>query len=331
MESEVGRLAREIQELLSEAEAVDHEEDELYGEGETAHAMDEELKRRERRLEVILQAKAELEEEARQAKAEALRRRAAIQREAAETQPNPTERKRKLTRASRSESKADSMAGKKGDGSDDEDDDLPSHRVPTTKEGAPTDKAQRNFTDPDSRIMKRDGSYLQGFNCQAVVDEGNQIIVAEAVTNQAPDQEHLVPMMNRVKRNTGRTPTILTADTGYMSSDNAKYCEAEGIDAYIAVGRDKHGQEPEVEERSGGDEAEPWATMRAKLATEQGKQLYSRRKVIVEPVFGHIKEPRGFRRFSLRGVIKVRAEWTLVCLCHNLLKLLATQPGLARA
>ena len=116
-----------------------------------------------------------------------------------------------------------------------------------------------------------------------------------------------------------------------MSSGNATYCEGEGIDAFIAVGRDKHGQEPGAEEKSGGDEGETWATMRAKLATEQGKKLYSRRKVIVEPVFGHIKEPRGFRRFSLRGVIKVRAEWTLVCLCHNLIKLLTAQPGLASA
>ena len=144
------------------------------------------------------------------------------------------------------------MAVKRDGGSDDEDDALPSHTVPTTRDGSPTDKAQRNFTDPDSRIMKRDGSYLQGYNCQAVVDEGNQIILAEAVTNQAPDQEHLVPMMNRVKRNTGRTPTVLTADTGYMSSDNAAYCESEGIDAYIAVGREKQGQKPEAEERSAG-------------------------------------------------------------------------------
>lgn len=336
MESEVERLEGEIQELLTKAEAVDQEEDELYGKGKQAHSIDGELKRREKRLEVIREAKAELEEEARLAKVEELRERAAIQRRAASTEPDPTERKRKLTRASRSEEKADSMVGKKSDGSDtdgpdDPDDDLPSHRVPTIKDGSPTKKAQRNFTDPDSRIMKRGGSYLQGYNCQAVVDEENQLIVAEGVTNQAPDQEHLVPMMKRVKSNTGRTPTVLTADTGYMSSGNATYCEGEGIDAFIAVGRDKHGQESGAEEKSGGDEGETWATMRAKLATEQGKKLYSRRKVIVEPVFGHIKEPRRFRRFSLRGVIKVRAEWTLVCLCHNLIKLLAAQPGLASA
>lgn len=336
MESEVKRLEGEIQELLTEAEVVDHDEDEFFGKGKQAHSIDEELKRRETRMEVIRKAKAELEEEARQAKAEDLRERAERQRKAAATEMNPTERKRKLTRASRSEEKADRLAGGKDDegdngGPDDPDDDLPSHRVPTTKDGAPTDKAQRNFTDPDSRIMKRGESYLQGFNCQAVVDEENQLILAEGVTNQAPDQEHLIPLMKRVKSNTGRTPTVLTADTGYMSSDNVKYCEGEGIDAYIAVGRDKHNQESGVEEKSGDDENETWATMRAKLATEQGKKLYSRRKVIVEPVFGHIKEPRGFRRFSLRGVFKVRAEWTLICLCHNLIKLLAAQPDLAAA
>jgi transposase len=336
MVSEIKRLEKEIQELLDKAKDVDQEEDELYGKDKDVHPIDEELKRREKRLEVIRRAKKELEKEARQAKAEDLRERAERQRKAAATEKNPTERKRKLTRASRSEEKADRLTGDQGDeadndGPDDPDDDLPSHRVPTTKDGAPTDKSQRNFTDPGSRIMKRGGSYLQGFNCQVVVDEENQLILAEAVTNQAPDQEHLIPMMKRVKSNTGRNPAVLTADTGYMSSDNTTYCEGEGIDAYIAVGRDTHGQQQRVEDRPGAEEREAWATMRAKLETEQGKKLYSRRKVIVEPVFGHIKEPRGFRRFSLRGVIKVRAEWTLVCLCHNLIKLLAPQPDLARA
>jgi hypothetical protein len=336
MVSEIERLEKEIQELLDKANDIDQEEDDLYGKDKDAHQIDGELKRREKRLEVIRRAKGELEKEARQAKAKDLRERAERQRKAAATEPNPTERKRKLIRASRSEEKADRLAGGKDDETDrkrpdDSDDDLPSHRVPTTKDGAPTDKAQRNFTDPESRIMKRGGSYLQGFNCQAVVDEENQLILAEGVTNQAPDQEHLIPLMKRVKSNTGRTPTVLTADTGYMSSDNVKYCAGEGIDAYIAVGRDKHGQDTGAEKRSGDDESETWATMRAKLATEQGKKLYSRRKVIVEPVFGHIKEPRGFRRFSLRGVFKVRGEWTLICLCHNLIKLLAPQPELAEA
>ena len=120
--------------------------------------------------------------------------------------------------------------------------------MPSTPEGKPNSKAQRNFTDPDNRIMKRDGSYLQGYNCQIVVDEANQIILAEAVTNQAPDQEHLIPMIERVRRNLGRFPTRLSADTGYMSEDNVNHCEGNGVDAYIAVGRDNHGQKEKEEE-----------------------------------------------------------------------------------
>jgi hypothetical protein len=334
MESEVERLEGEIQGLLYEAEAIDQQEDELYGKGKQAHPIPEELKRRERRLEAILKAKAELEEEARQAKAEKLREQAESQRKAAKTEEDPTERKRKLTRARRSEEKADRLAasedeGADTDGEDDPDDDLPSHRVPTDRHGCPTPKAQPNFTDPDSRIMKRDGSFLEGYNCQVVADEANQVILAEGVTNQAPDHEHLTPMMERVKSNTGRTPSILTADTGYMSDNNVAHCEEEGIDGYIAVGRDKHGQDGAVEHEAREDENQVWADMRAKLATEEGKQLYARRKVIVEPVFGQVKEARGFRRFSLRGLAKARREWTLVCLCHNLLKVLTARPAAA--
>ena len=103
-----------------------------------------------------------------------------------------------------------------------------------------------------------------------------------------------------------------------MSEGNVAHCVKEGIDAHIAVGRDKHGLTSTEEHEPRDDESEAWAEMRAKLATREGKELYSRRKVIVEPVFGQIKEPRGFRRFSLRGLPKVRREWTLVCLVHNL-------------
>ena len=159
MESEVERLEGEIQELLSRAEAIDAEEDARYGKGQDAHPISEELKCRERRLEAIRKAKAELEEEARHAKVDELRKRAERQRRAAETEEDPPERKRKLTRAERSEERADRLAGEDSKGADSAapdgpDDDLPSHKVPTTREGSPTPKAQRNFTDPESRIMK---------------------------------------------------------------------------------------------------------------------------------------------------------------------------------
>lgn len=334
MESEVERLEGEIRALLRKAEAIDAEEDERYGKGEQAHAISEELKCRENRLEAIRKAKAELEEEARKAKAEELRERAESQRRGAETEEDPTERKRKLTRASKSEEKADHLADgeddDQGSGSPDSpDDDLASHRVPTRSDGSPASQAQRNFTDPDSRIMKRDGAFMQGYNCQIVVDEGHQIILAEGVSNQAPDQEHLIPMLGRVKKNTGRMPGCLTADAGYMSEEGAAHCEKHHVNAYIAPSKQRHGQrdgEPALE-----GESQAWADMRAKLASEEGKRIYSRRKVIVEPVFGQIKEARGFRRFSLRGLPKVRGEWTLVSLVHNLLKLLTAQPALATA
>jgi transposase/IS5 family transposase len=334
MESEIERLEGEIQGLLFKAEAIDHEEDELYGKGKQAHPLAEELKRREKRLQVIRKAKAELEDEARHAKAEELREQAERQSKAAETEEDPIERKRKLTRAAKAKEQADRLSGMKSDekdsrGPEDPDDDLPSHRVPTTRDGSPAPKAQRNFADPDSRIMKRNGSYLQGYNSQIVVDEDHQIIVAEGVSNQAPDQEHLIPMVSRVEKNTGRLPGCLTADAGYMSQEGAEHCEKRHVDAYIAPSKKRHGRHDD--EPAPREESQAWAAMRSKLATEEGKRIYSRRKVIVEPVFGQIKEARGFRRFSLRGLIKVRREWTLVCLCHNLLKLLTAKPAAAVA
>jgi transposase len=321
MEGEVERLKREIRELAAKAERVDAEEDELYGEGKEAHEVGEELRRREGRLKRIAEAKLELEEEARRGREAELRERAEELRSRAEVEGDPIERKRKQTRARRNEEGADRLAGSESKPGSDEDgeDELPSHRVATTPTGKPRPEAQRNFTDPDSRIMKRGTTYLQGYNCQIAVDGVAQVILANAVTNQSPDQEHLVPMMKRVRHNTGRSPSTLSADAGYMSEDNVDFCASHGIDAYLAVGRDKHdrGGHKEPHRQEGG----VWRAMREKLSTEPGRQIYSRRKAIVEPVFGQAKEARGFRRFSLRGLKKVRREWTFVCLCSNTLKL----------
>jgi transposase len=324
MEVEVERLEREIREFSARAVRVDAEEDELYGKGNEAQQIRQELRRREERLKRIAGAKMELEQEARRGHGQELRERARRQLTLAETEVDPTERKRKRTRARKGEEKADRLAGGEPDaGSDDGGQDgehpLTSHRVASTPKGMPRPEAQRNFTDPDSRIMKRGATYLQGYNCQIVVDGANQVIVAEGVTNQAPDQEHLIPMMQRTRRNTGRLPKRLSADAGYMSEENVEFCQHRDIDAYLAVSRGTHGS-------SGNGEAPPqekkvWRAMRDKLSTDEGRQIYSRRKTIVEPVFGQAKEARGFRRFSLRGLKKVRAEWALVCLCSNLLKL----------
>jgi hypothetical protein len=187
-------------------------------------------------------------------------------------------------------------------------------------DGKPEPSAQRNFTDPDSRIMVKGGEFVQAYNAQAVVDATAQIIVAQAVTNQPPDAEHLPAMLSLSSENMGRGAEKLSADSGYFSATNVATCQARGVDAYIAVSRSKHG------ETNGSAAADPANAsikeqMRTKLATEEGHAIYARRKVIAEPPFGQIKSARGFRRFSMRGLGKVRCEWSLVCWTHNLLKL----------
>lgn len=201
---------------------------------------------------------------------------------------------------------------------------LPRHTVPA-KEGAPTEKAQRNFTDADSRIMKRGGDFVQAYNAQAVVDEAHQIIVAADLSNQPPDAEYFVPMLEETIANCRVVPKVATADNGYFSARNSAAATARGVDVYLATGRTKHepSATPSVE-----DSAKD--AMRAKLATEQGRALYARRKAIVEPVFGQIKN-RGLRRFLLRGLAKARGEWLLMALSHNLLKLAAAVRALPTA
>jgi transposase len=324
MKEEDKRLAAEIEALLFRADETDRREDEQYGRDGRADELPEEFQRRDARLRRIREAKAALEREAAEARAARLRELAATQQQQAEVAPDATERKRAATRAAKSRQQADALSPRPDDHDDDDAGggnaatELTSHRVPATAKGEPTDKAQRNFTDPDSRIMVRNGVFLQAYNAQAVVSE-SQMIVAHAVTNQQPDQEHLVPMLERVREHFGRLPEVLSADTGYWSERNAAYCEANALDAYIAVGRrDNEGRLGRLP-MTQAQEAR-WR-MHQKVTSSAGRPIYARRKVIVEPVFGQIKQALGFRRFSLRGLGKVAAEWGIVCLCHNLLKL----------
>jgi transposase len=324
MKDEEKRLAAEIEALLFHAEQTDQREDELYGHQQRTEDLPEEFQRRDARLRRIREAKAALEKEAAQARAAQLRDHAAAQRSKADMAANPRERKGAATRAAQSEQQADALWPR----SDDDDDDadggnattaLPHHLVPTTPEGEPTDKAQRNFTDPDSRIMVRNGVFLQGYNAQAAVSE-SQVIVAHALTNQQPDQEHLVPMLERVRHNCGKLPEVLTADAGYLSESNVAYCENNGLDAYIAVRRkDDDGAQLGRLPMTQAQEVR-WR-MHQKVTSAAGQAIYRLRKLIAEPVFGQIKQGMGFRRFSLRGRDKAAAEWGIVCLCHNALKL----------
>jgi len=196
-------------------------------------------------------------------------------------------------------------------------------------------KAQRNFTDPDSRIMK-DGAtkaYEQAFNGQVAVDSKYQIIVAAGVTQECNDKQQVEPMVERLKANLGGVcPRQMTMDNGYYSDDNVEFLRKAGIDAYIATGRMKHGEAPLPAPRGripkGLTEKE---RMARKLRTIKGRSTYAKRKEIAEPAIGQIKEARGFRRFLLRGFEKVDAEWLIICLTHNLLKLFrwSWRPALA--
>src|SRR6266542_1879257 len=199
---------------------------------------------------------------------------------------------------------------------------LPKHRIPREGDDAPAPKAQRNFTDPESRIQKTGDGFIQGYNCQAAVDAEHQIIVAEAVTNQPPDVEHFAPMLERVVENCGAAPKAVSADSGYFSEKNVAAAQALGIDPHIATGRQKRGEPAPTPPRGRPPAAlTPKQKMTRKLLTRAGKAIYSRRKVIAEPPFGQIKQARGLRQFLMRGVAKVRSEWSLICLTHNLLKL----------
>ena len=327
MQKEERRLAEEVESLLKKAEAIDREEDDKYGVGRTSEDLPKELQFRETRLKRIQEAKAALEKEAAEARAQALRENAAGQREvAADDDVNEVERKRAATRAKKAEQQADALSKKDSDddpkgGGTGGDVDLPKHRLPVKPDGTPKPEAQRNFTDPDSRIMMRNSEVVQAYNAQIAVDAESQVIVAECVTNQAPDVEHYVPMLERVIASCDEAPVVATADNGYLSKAAIDASKRLGVNAHIAVGREDKlkSQAPPAETLSPAKQAKE--AMRRKLSTAKGKAIYARRKAVAEPPFGQIKEARGFRRFSFRGLKKVRNEWTLVCLTHNVLKL----------
>ncbi len=186
-------------------------------------------------------------------------------------------------------------------------------------EAAVPDKAQRNFTDPQSRIMKTRDGFIQGYNAQAAVDSQAQVIVAHGLTNAGTDQAQLAPMVAAIKANTGRNPNELSADTGYCSAANLRTLVRRRIEGYIATGRQRHGTSAAV----GSRKHRPGivARMARKLKRGGHRSRYRLRKQLPEPVFGQIKQARGFRQFLLRGIEKVTAEWAMICTAHNLRKL----------
>lgn len=290
------KIAKEVERLLSEAERIDAEEDAQYGKGKRGDELPAELSRRESRLEKIREAKAALEAEAK----------AAAELKAAEAKAKLKEREEK-----------EKETGKKPGGRP------PS--VPNPEEAKPEPKSQRNFTDPESRIMPdggNKGAFLQGYNGQIAVDSEAQIIIAAELTQETNDKRQLVPMAQKVVENVGRLADTTSADTGYFSEEAIESGALAGTNLLVPPNRQKHGTESCAASKEKTEQVfSANAKMRERLQTEEGKALYKMRKAIVEPVFGQVKSVRGFRCFSLRGFDNARFEWLLIALTHNLLKL----------
>lgn len=190
----------------------------------------------------------------------------------------------------------------------------------------PAPTAQRNFTDPESRIMKGPDGFVQAYNAQIAVDARHQVIVAEHVTAAATDVQALPVLLAQIKANTGRQAQEISADAGYCSTANLQALQRRHIRGYVAVGRQRHGQPaPEAPRRL--PPGSPLAAMRTRLKRAGHRSRYRLRKITVEPVFGQIKAARGFRQFLLRGLAKVQGEFSLVATAHNLLKLAAVRAG----
>ncbi len=258
----------EVDRLLAQAEATDAAEDAQLGREVRGDELPEHLRTKQRRLDAIRQAKAELEAEAR------------AQAEAAGNDPETA-------------------------------------TVP--------DKAQRNFTDPESRIQKTRDGFLQGYNAQVAVDATAQVIVACELTPAATDVQALPGLVDQIRQHLRRKPKEVSADAGYSSDDNLQFLEQKRIEAFIPSRRQRHtdiwpsaprGRIPQGLTRR--------QRMARKLLTLRGRARYALRKITAEPVFGQIKQARGCRGVLLRGVAKARAEWALICTAHNILKLIGS-------
>ena len=191
-------------------------------------------------------------------------------------------------------------------------------------DGGPPARAQRNFTDPDSRVMKTRDGFVQGYNGQLAVDAAHQIIVAQRLTTNGSDQAGLVPLLDGTKAALGRKPREISADAGFCRESNLEALAARGIRGCLAPGRAAHGA-PDPSGRRQIRHASLTAAMAARLKRAGQRSRYRLRKQTVEPVIGQIKQARGFRQLLRRGFIKVNDEWALICTARNLTKLLAAR------
>ena len=190
------------------------------------------------------------------------------------------------------------------------------------EEAKPTPKAQYNFTDPESRLMKGPDGFVQAYNTQIAVEPNFQLIVGQTVTSAANDKQQMAPLVAAIQEQSGQRPEEVLADSGYCSEENLKYLTKKRIEGFVATEKQKHGERRGPCKRGplprGSSRVEQ---MQRKLETKLGAAVYALRKTVVEPVFGQIKQARGFRQFLLRGLEKVQGEWALICMAHNILKL----------
>jgi transposase len=279
MKKREAELKAEVDRWLAAAEAADAAEDTLYG-SKRGDELPDWVADKQKRLEKIREAKAALEAEAKAAAEEEERRRA--------------------------EAEAKRVAeGRKKNGP-----------TPAPPKATPDGKTQRNFTDPESRILKTKDGFIQGYNAQAAVDGKAQIIVAQTLVAGTSDQDQLVPLVDAIRDNLDRKPREASADSGYLSEANLEALSDRGINAYVAAGRAS--RPAETSRKLAGPLTK---AMQDKLKRAGWRSRYRLRKQIVEPVFGQIKQARGFRQFLLRGIDKVSAEWAMICTAHNLTKL----------
>lgn len=322
MVEEEARLKAEIEELQKRGDAQDVAEDQRYGTGNEEFELPQELSRREERLKRIEEARRALEDEAKAKRAEALRKQAENIRKSAKEEDRDRYRRGLESRADTVEKKAEELSQAKVEEGHEEPaaTDLPLRTGEVNTDGTPAPKSQKNFTDPESYVMKSGSGFIQAYNAQAVVDDSCQVIVAADVTNQPPDNGNLAPMLRQTVSNCGGAPAIASADAGYWNPLAATTVQDLGIDPFVATGRENRPKLGDPAPAKPPEDARERQKMMAKLTTPEGHAIYARRKAIVEPVFGQIKG-RAFRAFSFRGLVAVRAEWSLVCACHNLLKL----------
>jgi transposase len=291
-------LAAEVAGWLARAEREDAADDAAHGPEKRGDELPDWVKDKQARLEHIRAAKAALEAEAR------------ADPPPEDAEPGPSSGMSDRGRPRR----LPARVGERG----------PNPALSGQSDGAPPARAQRNFTDPDSRVLKTRDGFVQGYNGQLAVDTAQQIIVAQRLTTNGSDQAGLVPLLEATQAALGRTPREVSADAGFCREANLAVLQERKIRGYLAPGRAAHGA-PDPSGRRPIKPDSRLAKMAAKLQRAGRRSRYRLRKQTVEPVLGQIKHARGFRQFLLRGFIKVQAEWALVCTVHNLVKLVAAR------